>query len=154
MDLLGPVLLLGRAQVATLVATTCDFAVGGLLSMEVGWNAGAATVPGAGTGAIVHFALCRFWVFPWARDRQLLRMSRYFIVSCTGLVLNVGGMVFLSNWNFISARTLVSLSVALLFNFPLHRYFVFQVADRADGVPDRLRRRKASRRAGRVRSGD
>ncbi len=119
---------LRRSQVASLTATFVDFGSMVFLT-EVGnvWYV-AATATGAFIGAVVNFLLGRHWTF--TADHEALRgqVFRYAAVSAASLALNTGGVYALTDYlhlHYALSRAIVAMSVGLLFNFPLHRRFVF-----------------------------
>ncbi len=119
---------LRRSQIASLTATFVDF--GSLIFLvEIGgvWYV-AATAIGAFLGAVVNFMLGRYWSFTAENDSVRGQALRYAAVSAISLALNSWGVYLLTEYlgiHYVISRALTALLVGVLFNFPLHRRFVF-----------------------------
>jgi putative flippase GtrA len=88
------------------------------------------TALGAMVGAVTNFLLNRHWAFRAKHLPLQGQALRYGIVSGLSLGLNVTGVYFLSekaHWFYLAARFFTAVMVAVFFNYPLHRYFVFRV---------------------------
>ena len=119
---------LGRSQVAALSATVIDFATMICLIEFAGVWYVAATATGAFVGAVVNFFLGRHWSFTAGHQPIHGQFVRYAVVSLMSLALNTLGVYLLTdyvNFHYAVSRAITAVSVALLFNFPLHRRFVF-----------------------------
>lgn len=120
----------GRAQAASMVATGVDF---GSLVLLVEWGGVwyvAATAAGACFGAVVNFLMNRHWSFRAASARVHGQAIRYAAVSAGSLLLNSGGVWAFTESagiSYVYSKILTALLVAVCFNFPLHRYFVFRL---------------------------
>jgi putative flippase GtrA len=119
---------LKRSQIASLTATVVDFS-SLLFLVEVGhvWYV-AATATGAFLGAIVNFILGRYWSFMAEDDAVRGQAIRYAAVSVVSLVLNSLGVYLLTEYleiHYAISRAITAFLVGILFNFPLHRRFVF-----------------------------
>jgi putative flippase GtrA len=92
-------------------------------------SAAIATFIGASLGAITNFTVSRVWAF---RTRHLPLMGqavRYAMVSFGSVMINSLGEWLVNgrmHVEYIVARLLVSVAVSLLWNFPMHRGFVFR----------------------------
>lgn len=120
--------LLGRHQLASLAATLVDFTLMVLCVQALGATPSAATVVGATCGAVTNFSIGRHWTFDAARAAPHGQAARYAVVSAASLGLNALGEYALAEVlgvQFILARAMVALSVSVLWNFPMHRSFVF-----------------------------
>jgi putative flippase GtrA len=119
---------LRRSQVASLVATVVDF-TSLIFLVEVGnvWYV-AATATGAFAGALVNFILGRHWSFKAEHDGIRGQAVRYTMVSAVSLLLNSLGVYLLTEYagtHYAISRAITAVTVGVLFNFPLHRRFVF-----------------------------
>lgn len=136
---------LARAVTVAVAATVADFALVNT-AMTLGWvhEAWLATAMGCALGACVSFTIGRFWAFAHAGERAPLQMSKYALVSVTSLALNAGGVALLTplNADYRVSWLLVRGLVFLLWNFPLHRAYVFQ--DSEIGAPAGPQRRASS----------
>lgn len=124
--------LLGRHQIGALVTTAVDFAM--MIAVVQAFHARpvVGTVVGAATGAVTNFTLGRFWIFD-RRDtltgHARWQALRYGLVSASSLGWNALGVYLLAevgSLQYVFARSLVAVVVSLLWNFPMHRRFVFQ----------------------------
>lgn len=122
--------LLGRHQLAAAAATLVDFTMM-IATVELGVAGPViATGIGAASGAFTNFTVSRHWAFTGAAsgaaDRQAVR---YLLVSAGSLALNVVGVFALQGRApYPLARVAVAILVSLVWNFPLHRHFVFAEA--------------------------
>ena len=121
-------LSLKRSQIASLTATIADFcSLIFLVEIARVWYV-AATAIGACLGAFVNFILGRHWTF-MAHDESFRGQAlRYAAVAAVSLALNSLGVYFLTaylNIHYAISRVITAVLVGVLFNFPLHRHFVF-----------------------------
>ena len=120
---------LRRSQIASLSATLVDF--GSLIFLVEAvhlWYV-AATAIGAFLGAWVNFLLGRHWSFVANHESIHGQVLRYAAVSVGSLVLNSYGVYLLTEdfgLFYLFSKTITALLVGILFNFPLHRRFVFR----------------------------
>jgi putative flippase GtrA len=120
---------LRRSQIASLTATLVDFS-SLIFLVEIGhvWYV-AATATGAFLGAIVNFILGRHWTFEADHDSVRGQAIRYAVVSAVSLVLNSSGVYLLTEYlgiHYAISKAITAFLVGILFNFPLHRRFVFR----------------------------
>jgi len=120
---------LGRAQIASLVATAVDFGTL-FVATEVFsiWYV-YSTGLGAFLGAVTNFALNRFWSFEATHVHWGPQAFRYGIVSAGSLGLNMLGVYVITDAGGLKygiSKVLTAFLVGLLFNFPLHRRYVFK----------------------------
>jgi putative flippase GtrA len=120
---------LGRHQAASLIATAVDFGVMTLSVELLGLPAVPATVVGALSGAVTNFQLGRHWVYAAGDDHPAPQAARYALVSGASAGWNALGEYGLHDrlgLHYLLARAIVAVAVSLLWNFPMHRYFVFR----------------------------
>lgn len=119
---------LRRSQVASLAATVVDFGcLVFLVQIARVWYV-AATAVGALLGAVTNFILGRHWSFMATHGNIGRQAIRYAAVSSLSLGLNVIGVFLLTEHlkvHYTISRAITAVIVAILFNFPLHRRFVF-----------------------------
>jgi len=120
---------LRRSQIAAITATIVDFS-SLIFLVEIGqvWYV-AATAIGAFLGAVVNFLLGRHWSFAAGHDAIHGQVVRYAAVSAGSLVLNSAGVYLLTEYfgsYYAVSKVITAVLVGLLFNFPLHRRFVFR----------------------------
>jgi putative flippase GtrA len=125
-----PLTVLLHFELASLVATAVDL---GVFTMAV--RLGLAPVPatplGALCGALANFTLNRHVTFRASGGRLPRQAVRYLLVSAASLGLNTLGEALtfgVLHLHFLLARIITSAAVGLLWNYPLHRWFVFAAA--------------------------
>ncbi len=122
--------VLGKHQLSSMVATAVDYAVMiAIVSIVRLGGPVTGTVIGASCGALTNFGLNRYFTFKSTGSRARWQLLRYVLVSGGSLLLNAGGMHLLAlelRMQYVVARLLIGLFVSLLWNFPMHRYFVFR----------------------------
>jgi putative flippase GtrA len=92
-----------------------------------------ATAVGATVGGLFNFMLARAWIFPEHSGSVAGQASRYAAVSAGSAALNVLGEHLVhqrAHVQYVIARSLVAVAVSLLWNYPLHRRFVFGASER------------------------
>ncbi len=123
-----------RHQAASLAATVVDFGTMSAMLTLLHLRPSIATAWGALLGAVTNFSLQRGWTFRASSSQAPLASSfwlqalRYLLVSGASLGWNVLGEYLLAErlgLPALPARGLIAVSVALLWNYPLHRWFVF-----------------------------
>jgi len=134
----GPAAEVGRfirANLSSSVATLVDYVSVGLLLL-VGAHYLFAATAGALSGAVTDFSLKRHWAFDRTTKGAVHHEGfRYVLVSGASLLLNL-----LLSYSFVDGLKvkalpgviLASIVVGFLWNYPLHRLFVFR-----SGPPDR-----------------
>jgi putative flippase GtrA len=118
-----------KATVAAIGATVVDF---GTLTIWVEvlhqfYPIGVAL--GAAFGAVTNFLLNRHWAFDAARVPVGIQALKYAVVSAGSLLLNTGGVYLVTeklHLFYLFSKIGVALVVALLFNYPLQRFFVYR----------------------------
>ncbi len=122
-----------RHHTGSLVATSVDFVVM-VASVEIlGLGPVVGTAAGALCGALTSFLLGRNWVFHRADSRAAGQVFRYAMVAGASLALNALGEYLLvrAGLGYVRARVIVAVVVSNLWNYPMHKYFVFGTASRA-----------------------
>lgn len=121
-----------RGLAVAFTATAADFVVVVLLVQSAGMAPWSATAVGCVVGAAASFTIGRRWAF--ANDGAAgPQMWRYALVSVTSMGLNAGGVAVLLVLpiNYTIAWVAVRGAVFLLWNFPLHRDYVFTQSEPA-----------------------
>jgi len=119
----------GRAWVASVLATVVDYGTFTVLVELAGVYTGTSRALGALLGAITNFTVNKLWTFRTQGDSVWHEVPRYAAISLTSLLLNTLGVVLLTDglhWNPLVAAALVGVLVGVGWNLPLHRYFVFR----------------------------
>lgn len=91
-----------------------------------------AVIIGSAAGAITDFAIKKWWVFGTDIRRSHHEVLRYAMVSGASAMLNGGVVYALVEWlGFHKAPSvgIASVLVGVLWNYPMHRLFVFSHVD-------------------------
>ncbi len=121
--------MFSKAQITAQLATLCDFLVSILLYEVFGmWYVGATFI-GAVSGGIVNCLLNYRFVFGSDGQKKRYVAFKYLLVWTGSIVLNTLGTFIiteLSGHHFIIAKAIVSVAVALLWNYQMQRFFVYR----------------------------
>ena len=118
-----------KAQITAQLATLCDFLVSILLYEVFGMWYVVATFIGAVSGGIVNCLLNYRFVFGSDGQKKRYVAFKYLLVWTGSIVLNTLGTFIiteLSGHHFIIAKAIVSVAVALLWNYQMQRFFVYR----------------------------
>ncbi len=118
---------------ASFLATAADGALFALLLMLAsgdwlgGYWTGIAAALGAILGGIIHFSLCRFWVFRRFEAPLLSSIPRYIVMSGAAAFLHGGATQLLTDVGLVAGLAwFVSKAVIYVaWTYPVSRYLVF-----------------------------
>ena len=137
-----------RANFSSLVASGLEYVlVTALVLARTHYLMAAAA--GALTGAVTDFSLKRHWAFDRAAKGAVHHEGlRYLLVSSASLLLNLAGAYALVdglNTPAVPGVIAASIVVGFVWNYPLHRCYVFRTAEprRSGGQAPALRERGA-----------
>ena len=120
-----------RANLSSTVASGLEYVLVTALVLVRLHYLTAATA-GAVTGAVTDFALKRHWAFDRASKSPVHHEGlRYLLVSVASLLLNLAVAYALVDGLRLPAVPGViaaSLLVGVVWNYPLHRYYVFRIS--------------------------
>ena len=118
-----------KAQCSASVATGADFALTIVLARLCGLWYADATLIGAVFGGIVNCCINYRWVFHAFGMKKKYVALRYMAVWTGSIALNTAGTYWLtemSGINFVIAKAVVAVLVAVLWNYQMQRWFVFK----------------------------
>jgi len=118
-----------KANMASLIASFCDYLVTIFLKQFFYFDAVIAGITGSVVGGMIHFYVCRLWVFKVNETSVSLQSKRYLIIWTGNLLMNAGGLYLLINIagiHYIIAKLITSLTVAFGYNYPLQKLYVFK----------------------------
>jgi putative flippase GtrA len=118
-----------KANVASVIASTCDYLVTIIAVQFLGMDVVIAGITGTISGGIVNFWIGRHWVFSAVESKAHRQAVRYTIVWLGNLLLNATGMyVFTKGAGlyYLAAKIITSLLVAITYNYPLQKRYVFK----------------------------
>jgi len=118
-----------KSQFSAAIATAIDFLVYIVLVEFFGlWYVFAAAFS-AFCGAVSNFLLGRHWTFLAHDDKWHHQAQRYTLIALGSMGLNTGGIYLLTDGmgvQYILSKVIVAIIVAIAFNYPLQRYYVFK----------------------------
>lgn len=122
-------LVFAKAQASAQLATLVDYGLSLLLAEVFGVYYVVATVIGAFTGGLVNCIVNYRWVFGADGQKKKYVAAKYLMVWIGSILLNTLGTYLLTEYSgqhFIITRAIVSIGVAVLWNYQLQRLFVYR----------------------------
>lgn len=120
-----------KANMASVLSSLLDYAVTIVLKEWVLLHPVTASIAGTVSGGIFNFFICRHWVFS-VTDGKIFHQSRRYLLTWAGnLLLNAGGVYLLieyAGWHYLVAKTAIAVTVAVAYNYPLQKRYVFKNA--------------------------
>ena len=118
-----------KAQLASLIASIVDYWCT-IIAVELFgvWYVWASAI-GTMIGGIANFSLGRNWVFRNKDKTRQVQLLRYTMVWTGYLALTTFGVFLLTHYthiNYIVSKAMVSLLMAISYNYPLQKKFVFR----------------------------
>lgn len=118
-----------KAQLASLIASIVDYWCT-IIAVELFgiWYVWASAI-GTMIGGVTNFSLGRNWVFRSKDKTRQVQLLRYTMVWTGYLVLTTFGVFLLTHYthiNYIVSKAMVSLLMAISYNYPLQKKFVFR----------------------------
>lgn len=127
-----------KSQLTALAATVVDFSTLTFCVEKLQFYVPWAVALGAFLGAITNFFLNRHWTFDGAADGKLPAQGlRYALVSAGSLGLNTLFVWLLTEKfgvYYLYSKIATSLVVGFIYNYPMHRFFVYTHAVTASKV--------------------
>lgn len=120
---------IAKSQISAGIGSAIDFLTFGALVKFGGMYYVLARAIGAAVGAVTNFNLNRHWTWRTGHTSLGPEAIRYAVVSAGSLILNTFGTWLLtenSNLTPLMSALVVSLVVALGYNFIMHKLFVFK----------------------------
>jgi putative flippase GtrA len=118
-----------RSQVSSLIASIVDYGVLFFFTEFLHIWYVIATASGAFLGAVTNFLINRNWSFRATHGSWGAQAKRYALVSAGSLGLNTLGVYVVTEYlrfHYAISVAIVSFLVGILFNYPLHRHFVYR----------------------------
>ena len=121
-----------KSQITAVLATAVDFIVlFFLVEFFQVWYVSSAAIA-AFCGALTGFLFGRHWAFIAKEDKWHHQASRYVIVAAGSMGLNTLGIYLITEGlsiHYMTSKVIISIIVAVGFNYPLHKYFVFRKSE-------------------------
>ena len=121
-------LIFFKANIASGVSTLFDYVVAMFAVYILQADPVMASLTGGVFGGVVNFLIGRYWAFNERQTSSYQQAYRYSIVWIGSLLLNAcGTQLFIKYclFQFIAAKTVTAVIVAMGYNFPLQKNFVF-----------------------------
>ncbi|HYO22539.1 MAG TPA: GtrA family protein [Flavisolibacter sp.] len=118
-----------KAQIASFIASVIDYLITILCVELLGFWYVIASSTGTIMGGVTNFSLGRHWVFRGGEQERRIQLFRYFLVWLGYLVLATWGVYLLTHlggFNYIVSKITVTLFLAIAYNYPLQKRFVFR----------------------------
>lgn len=118
-----------KAQLASSIASLVDYFVTIFCVELLGFWYLAGTTTGTIIGGITNFSFGRQWVFKGGLNERHIQLFRYALVWTGYLILCTAGVYLLTHFghlNYLFSKAFISLLLAITYNFPLQKKFVFR----------------------------
>ncbi|NTS41725.1 GtrA family protein [Flavisolibacter sp. BT320] len=118
-----------KAQLASVIASSVDYFVTILCVEFLGFWHVAGSSTGTILGGMTNFSIGRHWAFKGGERERHIQLFRYFLVWTGYLLLSTAGVYLLTHlghYNYLIAKLTVSLFLAIAYNYPLQKRFVFK----------------------------
>ena len=118
-----------KAQIASFIASMVDYLITILCVELLGFWYVAGSSTGTIIGGVTNFSLGRHWVFRGGERERRIQLFRYFIVWMVYSMLVTFGVYLLTHvggFNYIISKITVTLFLAVAYNYPLQKRFVFR----------------------------
>lgn len=118
-----------KAQLASFFASLVDYFITIFCVEILGFWYIAGSCTGTILGGFTNFSIGRNWVFRDGERERHIQLLRYLIVWTGYLLLATAGIYLLTHFgdlNYLISKTLVSLFLAIAYNYPLQKKFVFR----------------------------
>lgn len=121
-----------KVNLASLIASFCDYLITLIFKEFLHYDPVQASITGTIIGGIINFIISRKWVFE-STDSPVFHQGRKYLLMWMGnLILNTAGVYVLIRFAglfYMSAKALTSLTVALGYNYPIQKKYVFKNVD-------------------------
>lgn len=118
-----------KAQFASFVASTVDYLITICCVELFGFWYVVGSSTGTILGGITNFSMGRRWVFRGGEAERHIQVLRYLLVWMGYLLLTTMGVYLLTHFggfNYIISKISVTLFMAIAYNYPLQKKFVFR----------------------------
>lgn len=118
-----------KAQLASFAASAVDYFLTILCVELLGFWYLAGSTTGTFLGGLTNFAMGRHWVFKGGERERHIQLFRYLLVWTGYLILTTLGVYLLTyfgNFNYLLSKVSIGLFLAVGYNYPLQKRFVFK----------------------------
>lgn len=120
-----------KANISSLIASVSDYLIT-ITSVQIfSTNPVIGGIIGTTCGGLINFLIGRHWVFVSRSANGYMQGLKYLLVWCGNLVLNATGMYLFTKLglNYIITKVVTSVMVALAYNYPLQKHYVFKTIE-------------------------
>ena len=117
-----------KAQLSSMIGGMVDYFTMIFFTEVVGVFYTYSIVIGGLVGAVVNFIVNRRFTFQAAAGKRRVQLPRFLLIVMGSIFLKTYGTFLLTNYGRIDykvSRLMVDATVALGFNFPMQKYWVF-----------------------------
>lgn len=117
-----------KAQLSSFLGGMVDYLTMLFLTEVGGFYYVYSIVVGGVVGAVVNFFINRRWTFGASTAKKRSQLPRFLLIVAGSIFLKTVGTYCLTNYGKIDykiSRIIVDLLVAIGFNFPMQKYWVF-----------------------------
>ena len=120
-----------KANISSLIASVSDYLITIIAVQLFSTTPVIGGIIGTTCGGVINFLIGRHWVFVSKSANGYMQGLKYLLVWCGNLVLNASGMYLFTKLgtNYIIAKVVTSLMVALAYNYPLQKHYVFKTIE-------------------------
>ncbi len=125
-----------KANVASLVASACDFLITILVREIFRIDPVISSAIGTISGGVINFYIGRHWVFKAHHTSVIYQSKRYFVTWTGNLLLNTLGVylfIHFAGLDYITSKVVASIIVAIGYNYPMQKRYVFKFIDKKEG---------------------
>ena len=118
-----------KANLSSIIASFCDYLLTIIFKEFLQYDAVLASIMGTIFGGSINFLIGRYWVFKSFNTHWFDQVRRYLFTWAGNLGLNAFGVFLLIRFcgvNYIIAKVAISLTVALVYNYPIQKKYVFK----------------------------
>jgi putative flippase GtrA len=124
-----------KAQLSSLVGGIVDYFTMIFFTEVVGVFFTYSIIIGGLVGAVVNFLVNRRFTFQAHTGKKRIQVPRFLLIVAGSIFLKTYGTYILTTYMWIDykiSRLMVDATVALTFNFPMQKYWVFNHPDGED----------------------
>ena len=119
-----------KANNASFTASLCDYLITIIVRENLKVDVVIAGIIGTTFGGIIYFLIGRHWVFNSTNVSSAAQAKRYLLTWTGNLMLNAFGIYVLTKLlglHYIIAKISTSIIVAITYNYPVQKKYVFKI---------------------------
>ena len=124
-----------KAQLSSFIGGMVDYLTMIFLTEVVGIFYTYSIVISGTIGAVINFFVNRKWTFTADAERKRIQLPRFIVIVMGSIFLKTSGTYLLTTFGNIDykiSRLIVDFFVAIGFNFPMQKYWVFNYKSRQE----------------------